>query len=94
MTGRSAAYAGPVTTELTELSDELGADLIVRTATGYRLPLTDAQVDVKAVLRVLDDCEQGGARRRGARDGRREQRGFTTVSRRRATRRSRGARAS
>ncbi|WP_435586432.1 AfsR/SARP family transcriptional regulator [Micromonospora aurantiaca (nom. illeg.)] len=30
---------------------ELGADLIVRTATGYRLALTDAQVDVAAVLR-------------------------------------------
>ncbi|WP_157539178.1 hypothetical protein [Micromonospora sp. NBRC 110037] len=65
-----------MTTELTMLSDELGADLIVRTATGYRLPLTDAQVDVKAVLRVLDGCEQGGARRRGARDGRRDQRGL------------------
>lgn len=110
MTGRSAAYAGPVTTELTVLSDvvcrgvpvggarlrallallagrlgsgcgtgalvdalwpddpprhpvkalqilvsraraELGADLIVRTATGYRLALTDAQVDAAAVLR-------------------------------------------
>ncbi|MFJ1542215.1 hypothetical protein ACIODS_27120 [Micromonospora chalcea] len=37
---------------------ELGADLIVRTATGYRLALTDAQVDAVAVLRVLDDCEQ------------------------------------
>ncbi|MET8065911.1 AfsR/SARP family transcriptional regulator, partial [Micromonospora sp. NPDC005313] len=30
---------------------ELGADLIVRTATGYRLALTDAQVDAAAVLR-------------------------------------------
>ncbi len=90
MTGRSAAYAGPVTTELTVLSDELGADLIVRTATGYRLALTDAQVDVTAVLRVLDDCEQvvrGVAERVTAG-------GINAVSRRRATRRSRGARAS
>ncbi|MGC4893698.1 ATP-binding protein [Micromonospora sp. DT31] len=30
---------------------ELGADLIVRTATGYRLTLTDGQVDAAAVLR-------------------------------------------
>ncbi|MET9300753.1 hypothetical protein ABZX66_15635 [Micromonospora aurantiaca] len=46
---------------------ELGADLIVRTATGYRLALTDAQVDVAAVLRhAAAAARHARAGRRGA----------------------------
>ncbi|MEE3919454.1 hypothetical protein V2I01_17355 [Micromonospora sp. BRA006-A] len=91
---------------------ELGADLIVRTATGYRLALTDAQVDAAAVLRhaaaadrvlgrdALPVRESGAARApRPARTSgcwRRTSPGpaNSTVSRRRVTRRSRGAQTS